>query len=124
MLALDVVPELSEVVECDPPMEDPEVELETALPLRDRLEPVAAMGVETLLAVGVGSGNGKASVTDELDPEFDGGVNETSNGSCGAGLNLAVAGEIRTEKKVKIFTMCFNKKTYLGEKDSKGHASQ
>jgi hypothetical protein len=99
ILALEAVPELSEVVECDPPMEDPEVELETALPLRDRLEPVVAMGVETLLAC-VESGNGNASVTAALDP-FAGGVKGTSNGNCdaGGGLNFAVAGEMRTEKK-------------------------
>lgn len=123
MLALDAVPELSEAVECDPPREDPEVELETALPFKDRLEPVAAMGVETLLAVGVESDNGNARVTDALDP-FAGGVNGTSNGSCGAGLNLAVAGDMRTEKEVKSYISYMSTQTYLGEIDSKGHASQ
>lgn len=98
MLALEVVPELSEVVEWDPPMEDPEVELETVLPLRERLDPVAAMGAETLLDC-VESGNGNASVKAALDP-FAGGVNP-SNANCdaGGGLNLAVAGEMRTETK-------------------------
>ena len=46
MLALEPVPELSELLEWEPPMDDPE---DPALLLRDVLEPVAAMGADTLL---------------------------------------------------------------------------
>ena len=47
MLALEPVPELNELLEWEPPMDDPE--FDPALLLRDVLEPVAAMGADTLL---------------------------------------------------------------------------
>jgi hypothetical protein len=94
-------------------MEDPEVELDTALPFRDRPEPIEAIGAETLLAC-VDSGNGTARVTAALDPfaEVSGGVNGTSNGNGGAGggLNLAVAGEMRTGMNGKGSSSYVNKK--------------
>jgi len=47
MLALEPVLELSELLEWEPPIDDPE--LDPALLLRDVLEPAAAMGADTLL---------------------------------------------------------------------------
>lgn len=97
MLALEAVPELIDVVE----IEDPEVELETALPFRDMFELVAAIGAETLFACEA-SGNGNARVTAGLDPFAGviGGANGASKGA-GGGLNLAVAGEMRTRMSHK-----------------------
>jgi len=107
ILALEAVSELRELQELDPEVKEPEVELETVLvvPLRDWLEPVAAIGAETLFACEE-SGKGKASVTDGLAPleptRLIGGVNDVGGASYdiggAAGLNFAVAGEIRTEE--------------------------
>jgi hypothetical protein len=56
ILALEPVVELKE-------LEEPEVEVDVALLVRDVLEPVAAIGADTLLAC-EGLGNGSAIVTD------------------------------------------------------------
>jgi hypothetical protein len=48
-LVLDPVPELSELLECEPPMDELVAVLEGALLFRDMLEPVAAIGADTLL---------------------------------------------------------------------------
>ena len=98
-LALEAVSELRELLELDPEVKEPEVELETLLAAStDELEPVAAIGVETLFACKE-SGRGKASVTDELAPlRPTGAVYGISHDMGGAGgLNFAVAGEIRTK---------------------------
>ena len=63
ILPLELVPELRELFELDPPNEDPdEVELDAALLLKDRFDPAAAMGADTLLACAA-LGRGRAMVT-------------------------------------------------------------
>jgi len=50
MLALEfVVPVVSEFVDDEPPIEDPELDPDTAFPGRDAFEEAAAIGVDTLL---------------------------------------------------------------------------
>lgn len=106
MLALEAVSELRELLELDPEVKEPEVELETVL---DKLELVAAIGAETLFACKE-PGRGKASVTDGFAPlgpaGLIGGVNDMDvishdMGGTG-GLNFAVAGEIRTRERDRL----------------------
>ena len=47
MLALEPVPELNELLDWEPPIDDPE--LDPVLLLREVFDPAAAMGADTLL---------------------------------------------------------------------------
>ena len=49
MLVLDPVPELKELLECDPPIKRPGVVAAAGLLFRDMFDPAAAMGADTLL---------------------------------------------------------------------------
>lgn len=101
--ALDPVAELTELVELDPPMDEPDPELGTPEVLSDETDADVAIGVETLL-VCVELGRGRAIVTgcgccSNAPPELDGPGNciwGRSREGTGGGLNFAVAGEIRT----------------------------
>lgn len=77
MLVLEPAPELSEFDELERPIEEPEAELDTALPLllSELLEVVAAIGTDTLF-VWLELGSGRAIVTGcgccSSPPEEDG----------------------------------------------------
>lgn len=61
MLRLEPVPVLRELLDVDPPIDEPDVDPATPVPMREPLEDPDAMGAETLLAW-VELGSGRASV--------------------------------------------------------------